>query len=270
MEFLRETLKRYRYIPSFALWRAAELELFSREHFEKPILDVGCGNGSFTNLLFQTGMIDVGIDDDPAVVAEAAKTGTYEKVEVMDVVNMSFPDDQFNSLICNCVLEHVPDLAGALKECHRVLNRDGVFVLTVPSEEFHAYLYHYKRCMSQKEIEKANEYIRTVDFKHKHLHYLSPDEWKNLLASVGFSQIETEYYLSEKTMAIWDRLEAYFTSELFGVIGRLRDRLFITLLITTPYFILWRIWYHLLKRYNKEVVSGALKGGAIFIKCKKG
>lgn len=49
-----------------------------------------------------------------------------------DLMNLSYSVDTFDLIVNSDVLEHVPDPRRALQEIHRVLKRDGLFVLTVP------------------------------------------------------------------------------------------------------------------------------------------
>ena len=51
-----------------------------------------------------------------------------------DIQSLSFPSDSFSLILCNHVLEHVPDDQQALFECARVLKPDGIAVFTVPGD----------------------------------------------------------------------------------------------------------------------------------------
>jgi SAM-dependent methyltransferase len=50
----------------------------------------------------------------------------------MDVTSIPFPDGSFDFILCNHVLEHVPDDRRAMREFHRVLSPDGQAILQVP------------------------------------------------------------------------------------------------------------------------------------------
>ena len=64
------------------------------------------------------------------VVADASLAG---KPDVgADVQTLPFRDIAFDAIKVTEVLEHVPDAAAALRECHRVLRPGGYLVATVP------------------------------------------------------------------------------------------------------------------------------------------
>jgi len=49
-----------------------------------------------------------------------------------DICNLPFDDNSFNFIICNHVLEHIPDDMKAMKELYRVLAPGGTAILQVP------------------------------------------------------------------------------------------------------------------------------------------
>ena len=50
----------------------------------------------------------------------------------MDIMDIKFPDNSFDWVICNHVLEHISNDIGAMKELYRVLKPNGKAVLQVP------------------------------------------------------------------------------------------------------------------------------------------
>lgn len=50
----------------------------------------------------------------------------------MDITDIRFPDDYFDEIICNHVLEHVIDDGKAMSELYRILNPGGWAILQVP------------------------------------------------------------------------------------------------------------------------------------------
>jgi SAM-dependent methyltransferase len=61
---------------------------------------------------------------------------TYPKGTInMDITKMQFSNNFFDVIICNHVLEHIPDDKLAMKELQRVLHKDGWAIIQVPIEK---------------------------------------------------------------------------------------------------------------------------------------
>src|SRR5206468_3134631 len=50
------------------------------------------------------------------------------------VTHLAFQDNRFDVVLCNQVLEHVPEYRTALSELHRVLRPGGLLIVGVPNE----------------------------------------------------------------------------------------------------------------------------------------
>ncbi len=55
-----------------------------------------------------------------------------DEISRIDVADIQFPDDSFDFVICNHVLEHVPDDRRAMREIFRVLRESGKAILQTP------------------------------------------------------------------------------------------------------------------------------------------
>ncbi len=58
--------------------------------------------------------------------------GDGQAVQAIDVTTLPYPSQTFDLVICNHVLEHVPDDGKAMRELRRVLKPGGVAILQVP------------------------------------------------------------------------------------------------------------------------------------------
>jgi len=106
-----------------------ELELKNDE----KILEVGCGNGYYLNLLNKLGfsLTLVGIDNDKLALKDAKKIiGSRIKLVLADANKLPFEEQSFNKVIISEVIEHVEDEEKVLSEIYRVLKPGGVMVLT--------------------------------------------------------------------------------------------------------------------------------------------
>ncbi len=79
-----------------------------------------------------------------------------------DIMNLEFPDAQFDIAVCNAVLEHVPDPQKAISELGRVLKPGGEIWIEVPfNQPFHPSPQDYWRVshLGMQEWMKAFEQI---------------------------------------------------------------------------------------------------------------
>jgi ubiquinone/menaquinone biosynthesis C-methylase UbiE len=53
----------------------------------------------------------------------------------MDITNITLPDNSFDVILCNHVLEHVPDDRKAMSELYRVLKPGGWAILQTPMSD---------------------------------------------------------------------------------------------------------------------------------------
>ena len=73
---------------------------------------------------------------------------------IVDITRLNFPDSSFDLLICNHVLEHVPEDRRAMDECYRVLRDDGLAIFSVPIEFDRPQTWDPPAGMPKNEIEK--------------------------------------------------------------------------------------------------------------------
>ena len=88
------------------------------------VLEVGCGDGRFSEQLRdELRARVVAFDFSPGMAALAAMRGL--DVQIGDIQVMPWPDHQFDVVVANWMLYHVPDLDRGLQEIRRVLRPGG-------------------------------------------------------------------------------------------------------------------------------------------------
>jgi len=83
------------------------------------LLDMGCGSGKFLSFMKGVGWKTYGTDISPQAVEVAKSRG--HQVSCGDVRQAGFPDNFFDLITLNNVLEHVYDPIATLQELHRIL-----------------------------------------------------------------------------------------------------------------------------------------------------
>ncbi len=97
------------------------------------VLDLGAGRGSSADLDFRSRALRVvGVDPDSAVLGNPYLDEA--KVQVAPDYNIPYPDESFDIVISNNVIEHVRDVNRYLQEIHRVLKPGGHFVAKTPNK----------------------------------------------------------------------------------------------------------------------------------------
>jgi SAM-dependent methyltransferase len=103
-----------------------ELSVAASNHLRGRLIDIGCGEKPYRNLLAPWVAEHVGVDHE----------GTSHDRSNVDLLGTAYaipvPDGSFDSAICTAVLEHLEEPEAALRECYRVLATGGVAVYTVP------------------------------------------------------------------------------------------------------------------------------------------
>jgi SAM-dependent methyltransferase len=103
------------------------------------VLDVGCGDGSFTLALTEAFSEVHAIDVQEHYLDQfRRKVGDCPRfrIECMSASAMTYPPEHFDTLISIESIEHIPDLLPAVSEFWRVLRPGGACILTCPNRWF--------------------------------------------------------------------------------------------------------------------------------------
>ena len=103
------------------------------------VLDLGAGDAPYRELFGHTDYVtnDWG---------ESAHTGAHSSDLLAPADELPVAGESFGVVLCTQVLEHVPEPAAVLAECHRVLQPGGMLALTVPLLwELHELPYDFYR-----------------------------------------------------------------------------------------------------------------------------
>ena len=101
------------------------------------VLDYGCGAGEIIKLMRNNGLDAYGCEAfyEGGNLSFKVPTELKDRILVMQGDRIPFPDDTFDLVMSNQVLEHVPDLNIVLSEIRRVLKPDGVCLSLFPHRE---------------------------------------------------------------------------------------------------------------------------------------
>lgn len=114
--------------------RAEKMLAYLRSlRLERPtILDMGCGMGWFANELSRFGPT-TGIDLCEEAIAVAKSRYPHVTFEAGDLFQMTLPENQFDVVVSQEIIAHVPDQNGYLERAARALKSGGHLILTTPN-----------------------------------------------------------------------------------------------------------------------------------------
>jgi len=129
------------------------------------VLDVGCGDAAFAQMMPEFEWYGVDMNIEKATVLDPARVFSQNLMEPP----YPFNDSTFDAIICSEVLEHLWDLRVVHKEVKRLLKRDGTYYLSTPNFDWITnHLEHHTRLMQTPEAHWTFEHIRHYNYQtHK-------------------------------------------------------------------------------------------------------
>jgi len=122
--------KLYHAVRKFTLNQKKNLLLTTTKLSKGKILDVGCGTGSFLEIMKSAGWETVGLEPN----ADARKQTSLKNIECYEPDYLfNLPDKQFDVISLWHVLEHIHDLHNNIVQFKRLLKDNGLLVIAVPN-----------------------------------------------------------------------------------------------------------------------------------------
>ena len=102
-----------------------------------------------------------------------------------DICNLPFEDNQYDIILCNHVLEHIPDDTKAMQELYRVLKPGGMGILQIPLDLSREVTFSDDSIVDEKERAE-------IFGQYDHVRVYGRDYF-NKLRSIGFKVEEVDY-----------------------------------------------------------------------------
>jgi len=168
------------------------------------ILDLGCGNGRFFELLKDKDINYIGVDFSEKLIEIAKKKYPKVKFQVTDALNLPFPNNYFDRIYSIAVLHHIPSKEFKrqfLKEARRVLKPNGLLILTVwkPKSKKNWNLFlKYTTLKLIGKLEKRDVFQSWGKKMERYFHLFSEEELVDLAKEVKFRIIKEGIVTNEK------------------------------------------------------------------------
>jgi 2-polyprenyl-3-methyl-5-hydroxy-6-metoxy-1,4-benzoquinol methylase len=164
----------------------------------KKILDIGCGEGIFASSIKKTLNAEVwGIEMDRNSAKKASTK--LDKLLVGDISDImkEIPDNYFDCIVFNDVLEHLYDPHNVLVNIKNKLNKNGVVVCSIPNMRFIVVLFNL---IFKKRWRYTNSGV--LDFTH--VRFFTNQSIKEMFNSLDYKliKIKGRYPKSSKKIKI--------------------------------------------------------------------
>jgi SAM-dependent methyltransferase len=166
------------------------------------ILEVGCGHGWFLMAAKARGYEAVGIEPDQHIAAIAQANGATVRTGFFpDVIE---PEEKFDAVIFNDVLEHLPDSFAAMKDVRGCLAPSGIAVINLPVAT--GLFYRIADVLDRLGGHGPFQRMWQLGFPSPHLSYFSAAQLASLGTRCGFKEVLRRSLPSLRIRGLWQRL----------------------------------------------------------------
>lgn len=146
----------------------------------KTLLDVGCGEGAFASFIKEKHQTETWGIELMKEEGEKAKK-LLDKVFIGEVENFidELPDEYFDAIYFNDVLEHLVDPYMVLEKIKSKLSKDGVIISSIPNMRYHSAL---KNLVLNKDWEYQDHGI----MDKTHLRFFTGKSIANMYTRLGY------------------------------------------------------------------------------------
>jgi 2-polyprenyl-3-methyl-5-hydroxy-6-metoxy-1,4-benzoquinol methylase len=139
------------------------------------VLDFGCGSGWLLDNLKQGGWDCYGLDFDSKAVDFCRSKGL--KVSVGNIPEQNYPDNYFDAITINHVIEHIHEVDELIRNCYLKLKKGGRLVIATPNT-------------ANWQHKLYGSYWFQLD-PPRHLHIFNPENLGQVVKRNGFSLLDS-------------------------------------------------------------------------------
>ena len=155
-------------------------------------LDIGCGNAKKTSMIYNY----LNLKKQNTYCTDIQSWGPYQQKEKDKIPfqfkyiiggKLDYPDDSFDFISCILTLHHIPDLAGFIKEIHRILKPGGFFLLIEHSlyTDYELLTVNIQHMFYSAFYDKKTDFINNPDYIYCYNMY----EWNYILTNNKFKAL---------------------------------------------------------------------------------
>ena len=173
-----------------------EVAIFLPRSYQR-VLEVGCGGGGFAENL-NSEAEKWGVELDPFHAKEASKVMDHVLEGPFEKVKDKVPDQSFDLVICNDIIEHMPDHDQFFEDVKKKLKPGGILVGSIPNVRHIKNLYEIL-------IKRDWEYVQEGTLDKTHLRFFTEKSIKRSLKKHQFKIEKFHGLVSSEVQISWMR-----------------------------------------------------------------
>lgn len=161
------------------------LDKLYRFKIKSSLLDVGCSTGEFLSMAKKRGFYEYGVEVNERTVKIANNNGLNVFNGTLEDANLK--NNYFLVIHLGDIIEHVLNPVALLKECKRILKKEGIIIISTPNLDcFWVRATHL--------LYKWFNFPWSVMIPPYHLFLFSQSNFKKLLSRMKFKTLDIKYH----------------------------------------------------------------------------
>lgn len=165
------------------------------------LLEVGCAHGWFLDLASKSFEV-LGLEPDRDIYQSSRYDGNNVRMGYFP--KALAPNEMFDVIVFNDVIEHIPDIQKTIMDCGKHLNLGGLVVLNLPSSQ--GIFYRLSKWLVKLGFPGSFNRMWQVGLPSPHVHYLNTDNTTSLLERNGFAVKCHQSLPTLSLRGLWGRL----------------------------------------------------------------
>jgi 2-polyprenyl-3-methyl-5-hydroxy-6-metoxy-1,4-benzoquinol methylase len=167
----------------------------------KTLLDVGCAQGWFLDEAAKKGLRGVGIEPEEEI---AVVTMQQHSVRVGFFPHCLKPDEKFDVISFNDVLEHLPDISRAITQSYLALTPMGKLVLNLPDSD--GFFFRLSLLLARLGQKNSLHRLWQLEYQTPHLAYFNAGNLKTLVTHHRFTLLHSQRRNAVSLKGLWERI----------------------------------------------------------------
>jgi SAM-dependent methyltransferase len=170
------------------------------------ILDVGCAEGGFTELMLSKGADSLGLEPDK----DAARDALAKKlpVELVSFENFAGGENEYDAIVFNDVFEHLQDPVLALEKSCRLLKANGMILINAPVSS--GFIFKMVGAAARLGIDSPYRRIWAQGLASPHIYFYAESNLKALLAKYKFELVDRGRLVTLATDGMYQRVRSTY------------------------------------------------------------